>query len=96
MHKILLKYDLQFFAEEGGEEIDEGTENNETDLSGVDVEAFADLISERDKRIADLENEMKILQKNNADLLVKMSAGTKPDKSIEETILDVCDTRKIK
>lgn len=75
------------------------TDNNSTiDNTEVtiDTEAFADLISERDNKISELEREMKILKKNNADLLVKMSAGMKSEKSIEQTILDVCDTRKIR
>lgn len=66
--------------------------NNET----VDVEAFAELISEKDKKLEQLETELKQLKKNNADLLVKITAQDKPKQNVDEAILNFCDTRKIK
>ena len=67
------------------------TENNQTD-----TEAFAELISEKDKQIEQLQNDVKMLKKSNADLTVKISAQNKTDKSIGEVIVDFCDTRKVK
>lgn len=80
-----------------------GTDNNDnggattnTETNQTDTEAFAELISEKDKKIEQLENDVKMLKKSNADLTVKISAQNKPDKSIGETIVDFCDTRKVK
>lgn len=73
------------------------TSNSEqTGQEEVDKEAFAELISEKDKRIEQLENDVKMLKKSNADLTVKISANNKPEVSIEQTIIDFCDTRKVK
>ena len=93
--KGLLKYNLQFFAE--GD--DNGTDNDTVDSTnigdntqqnGVDTEAFAELISERDKKIETLEAEMKALRKSNADLLVKISTGgTTAKKTFDENLLDM-------
>lgn len=101
---ILIKYDLQFFAEDtnGDSGTDTGDVDN-ADNSGdngeeyqVDVQALADLISDKDKQIKELQAEMTKLKKSNADLLIKVSAGDKPPVEIEQTILDFCDIRKIK
>lgn len=80
-----------------------GTDNNDnggsttnTETNQIDTEAFAELISEKDKQIEQLQNDVKMLKKSNADLTVKISAQNKPDKSIGETIVDFCDTRKVK
>ncbi len=80
-----------------------GTDNNDnggtttnTETNQTDTEAFAELISEKDKQIEQLQNDVKMLKKSNADLTVKISAQNKPDKSIGETIVDFCDTRKVK
>ena len=72
------------------------TNTNQTVDNQTDVEAFAELISEKDKKIEQLEDDVKVLKKSNADLTVKISAQNKPDKSIGETIVDFCDTRKVK
>lgn len=72
------------------------TNNNEQDGQKVDTEAFAELISEKDKQIEQLQNDVKMLKKSNADLTVKISAQNKPDMSIGEVIVDFCDTRKVK
>lgn len=102
----ILKYNLQFFAEENndgnnddsaGEGDDSSSSNGDNiENSGLDTEAFAELISDKDKRIEELEKEMKALKKSNAEMLVKMSAGANKPKDIGETIIDFCDTRKVK
>lgn len=72
------------------------TNNSEQAGQEVDTEAFAELISEKDKRIEQLENDVKMLKKSNADLTVKISANNKSEVPIEQTIIDFCDTRKVK
>lgn len=97
----MFKYNLQFFAEEGTDDDDINNPSGDVDTDSdtedkIDAEAFAELISEKDKRIEQLEKDVKMLKKNNADLTVKISAQNKPDKSIGEVIVDFCDTRKVK
>lgn len=91
-----IKYDLQFFAEKGEEDdIDTtNTDVGDTDNSGVvsdevNTEAFAELISDRDKKIEQLEAEMNALKKANANLLVKISAGEKTEQNFEESLLSL-------
>lgn len=101
---ILIKYNLQFFAEGNNGDTDTdvsddtSTDNSgdNSDASSVDVQALADLISDKDKQIKELQVEMSKLKKTNADLLVKVTAGDKPPVELEQTILDFCDIRKIK
>lgn len=80
----------------GTDNNDNGSSTTDTETNQTDAEAFAELISEKDKKIEQLENDVKMLKKSNADLTVKISAQNKPDKSIGETIVDFCDTRKVK
>lgn len=75
---------------------DNGGTTTNTETNKTDTEAFAELISEKDKQIEQLQNDVKMLKKSNADLTVKISAQNKPDKSIGEVIVDFCDTRKVK
>lgn len=91
-----LKYNLQFFAEDGEGDNDgdgNGAGNNDTDSNtdnnegGLDTEAFAELISEKDKKIEDLEGEIRLLKKANAELTIKVSAGQKTEKTFEENLL---------
>lgn len=91
-----LKYNLQFFAEDGeGDNDGDGNEpvNNDSDINtdnnegGLDTEAFAELISEKDKKIEDLEGEIRLLKKANAELTIKVSAGQKTEKTFEENLL---------
>ena len=95
MERLMLKYNLQFFAEEGEGEngngngaVDDDTngtpDNNEDELN---TEAFAELISEKDKKIEDLEGEIRLLKKANAELTIKVSAGQKTEKTFEENLL---------
>ena len=85
----MLIYNLQFFAEENEDEVVENEEVEEVEESKVDTEAFAELISERDKKITELENEMKALKKSNADLLLKISSKPEQKKSFEENLLEM-------
>lgn len=79
----------------GTDNNDSGSTNTNTEANQTDSEAFAELISEKDKQIEQLQNDVKMLKKSNADLTVKISAQNKPDKSIGEVIVDFCDTRKV-
>ena len=103
MRRILYDYNLQFFANEpsgadepgGSDGAGEGGDNSsDGNGGGIDPEAFADIISEKDKKLEELEKEMKQLKKSNAELLLKISAGNKKEVPIEQTIIDFCDTRK--
>lgn len=89
------KYNLQFF----GDDEDEGNAgrtdtNNLDDGNGSDnnepsLEAFADIISEKDKRIEQLEKDVAELKKSNANLLVRVNSGNggNEKKSFEENLL---------
>ena len=99
MNRPLLKYNLQYFAEETGTDetgTDEtGTEDTGTDGSGIDASAFADIISEKDKAIQHLQKDVAELKQTNAKLLVQVSAGaSKTEFNTEKAILEFCDTRK--
>ena len=94
MERLMLEYNLQFFAEEGesdgngddvvDNDVDSSADNNEDRL---DTGAFAELISEKDKKIEDLEGEIRLLKKANAELTIKVSAGQKTEKTFEENLL---------
>lgn len=101
MNRPLLKYNLQYFADEtdpnetGADET--GTDDTGTDGSGIDASAFADIISEKDKAIQQLQKDVAELKQTNAKLLVQVSAGaSKTDFDTEKAILEFCDTRKSK
>lgn len=101
MKLLLLKYNLQYFANETGTDetgTDEtGTGDTGTDDSSIDAAAFADLISEKDKEIQQLQKDVAELKQTNAKLLVRVSAGErKVEFDTEKAILDFCDTRKTK
>lgn len=83
-----LKYNLQFFAEEAETETEVETETEENEF---DPAAFADIISEKDKQIAELQKDMAKLKKSNAELLVKVSAGAgnNTEKTYEENLLEL-------
>lgn len=83
-----LKYNLQFFAEEpGGEEVPPDGGSEET--PPVDAAAFAELISEKDKKLEEMEEQIRKLQKSNAELIVRVNAGSKASepKSFEENLI---------
>lgn len=101
MRRILYEYNLQFFADDPSDPGEPGEPNNPgeggdnpSDGGGIDPEAFAAIIAEKDKKLDELDKEMKQLKKSNAELLLKISAGKKQEKPIGETIIDFCDTRK--
>lgn len=81
-----------------------GNRNSSGDSNGdnisteeIDVKAFADLISEKDKELSEQREEITKLKKSNAELLVRINAGTREEaKDLGQIILDFCDTRKIK
>lgn len=91
-------YDLQFFAEGENEDdmdtsgdISGAVDNDSSDSSTeISAEAFADLISDRDKKIETMEAEIKALKKSNAELLVKISnGGDSQGKTFEENLLNL-------
>lgn len=99
MNRPLLKYNLQYFADEtdpnktGADET--GTDDTGTDGSDIDASAFADIISEKDKAIQQLQKDVAELKQTNAKLLVQVSAGaSKTEFNTEKAILEFCDTRK--
>ena len=94
MEKIFLPMNLQFFAEDDDDNNDDvpnpngdGNNGDDNTPSEIDASAFAELISEKDKKIEELELENKKLMKANAELTVKVTAGTKTEKSFEENLL---------
>lgn len=99
MKKKLIPYNLQFFAEEPPAEEPPAEEPPAEDppAEEIDTQAFADLISEKDKQIQQLQKDVAELKKSNAQLLVRVSAGTKTEEfDSSKAILDFCDTRKVK
>lgn len=96
--KKKLKYNLQFFSEEGkpeeGEQNPEGTGENTQTTEQIDPNAFAEIISEKDKKIEQLESKVAELNKVNATLLLKVSAKSEPEMSTEEKIYGFMNPRK--
>lgn len=97
MRKRLYDYNLQFFADdpsdpggpgEPGDPGEGGTPGSDG-AGGIDPEAFAAIIAEKDKRLDDLDKEVKQLKKSNAELLLKISAGQKTEKTFEENLLSM-------
>lgn len=63
---------------------------------GNDVAAFADIISEKDKQIQQLQKDITELKKSNALLTVRVNSGNTPTEfNTEKAILEFCDTRRI-
>lgn len=100
----MIKYNLQFFSEgtdptpsEGTDPTpSEGTDPTPSEGDPIDVQAFADLISEKDKEIQQLQKDIAELKKSNAQLTVRVNAGQKPvEFNTEKAILEFCDTRKV-
>lgn len=86
-----LRYNLQFFADDddndSNDSNDSNNENEETDIT-----ALAELISDKDKQIQQLEQDIADLRKSNANLLVKVNAMANPPeqkKSFEENLLSM-------
>jgi hypothetical protein len=66
-------------------------DSNNGDNETIDVGAFADIISEKDKRIEQLERDVADLKKSNANLLVRVNSGNggTTKKSFEENLLSM-------
>lgn len=91
-----LKLNLQFFAEDNDNEDntdnDSNTDNNADDSNNqLDVSALADIISEKDKQIEQLQKDVTELKKSNANLLVRVNSGgnSTQEKPFEENLLDM-------
>lgn len=106
MDRTLLKYNLQFFGDiddDIGADID-NKDNISNDISNagnvdnpeIDTSAFADLISEKDKEIQQLQQDVTELKKSNAQLLLRISANNKTDKTFDDNLLELtgCKPRK--
>lgn len=101
----MIEYNLQFFAEGSdgndtssntGDADNTGNLNNDNDDSNTgdasqDIAAFAELISEKDKQIEQLQKDVAELKKSNANLLVKVSAGASATekKSFDDNLLSL-------
>lgn len=92
----MIPYNLQFFAEESGDNDDDTTPGADTDsdTGEVDIQAFAEIISEKDKKLDELTEEVNKLKKANADMLLRISSG-KPDTFDFDKAILACDTRTI-
>lgn len=91
--KVMLEYNLQFFAEE--EENNDDTTTSDitgSNESGLDPEAFAEIISEKDKKLEELEGEIKNLKKTNAEMLLRINSA-KPDTFDFDKAVMSLDTR---
>lgn len=93
---MILKYNLQYFAEEGDNNVLDNTgDNNNGDNNnedGIDPQAFAEIISDKDKRIEQLEKDIADLKKSNANLIVKVNAAANPPaqkRTFEENLLNM-------
>ncbi len=93
----ILKYNLQFFAE-GGDDGDNASGPDNNGSSGdddnntvIDPAAFAEIISDKDKKLEEMQEQISKLQKSNAELLVRVNAGTKvtQEKTFEENLLSL-------
>ncbi len=90
------KYNLQFFGENENEGTDNNVDNNSGDNADagedvLDVSALAEIISEKDKVIEQLQKDVADLKKSNANLLVKVNSAqsTESKKSFEENLLSM-------
>lgn len=95
----MLEYNLQFFAEEGNNDTTPDNDTTgSTDASStagtdeVDVEAFAEIISEKDKKLEELAEEITKLKKANAEMLLRISSS-KPDTFDFDKAVMSMDTR---
>lgn len=91
-----MKLNLQYFAEDNGEtdnsDVHDSTVNgNNSEQGEIDIQALADIISDKDKEIEQLRNEMRELKKSNANLLVRINSASSENvkKSFEENLLDM-------
>lgn len=93
----MLIYNLQYFAEEDNNDNSDvdvhssGNDNNSDELRTLDIQALADIISDKDKEIEQLRHDMEEVKKINANLIVKVNSGTTGNekKSFEENLLNM-------
>ena len=88
----ILKYNLQFFADENPDDNpDNGGTDGGDDGSSFDPAAFAEIISEKDKKLEEMEEKIAKLQKSNAELIVRVNADSKASeaKSFEENLMSL-------
>ena len=102
----MIPLNLQFFAEgdnnDGNGDNNTGSasdsnnagdgSNNTGDTSQqLDMQAFADIISDKDKEIEELRKDIAELKKSNANLIVRVNSGgnTTQEKSFEENLLEM-------
>ena len=72
-------------------DVDSNIDNN-PDEEGIDAQAFADIISEKDKELEQMRQEIAELKKSNANLIVKVNAAVNPPaqkKTFEENLLNM-------
>lgn len=91
--KLLIPLNIQFFAEEDdeGTEPTGGSDDGSTGTGDTDIVALAELISDKDKQIQQLEKSVAELKKSNAELLVKVNVGaaTTQTKTFDENLLEL-------
>lgn len=97
----ILKYNLQFFAEENSDDNTTVTDTSESAGDGnnsrgdeVNVQAFAEIISEKDKKLEELETEVKKLKKSNAEMLLRINSAKSDDFDFDKAIMSF-DTRAL-
>ena len=103
MNEKKIKLNLQYFAEDPSGQanedpnttVEDGSANTEAPPSEVDISAFTEIISEKDKEIKQLQAELAAQKKTNANLLLKISAGDSSEKqTTEEKIYGFMNPRK--
>ena len=91
-----LNYNLQFFGEEDDANNLDDNNNSSDDNTGSDgaineqVQALAEIISDKDKELKELTKQVEELKKANAKMVVQMSTGSKDSaKTFDENLLDL-------
>lgn len=93
----MMKINLQFFGENSdGENTDNDTTGSSADDSNnnsteVDMQAFADILSEKDNQIKELQKDVAELKKLNANLTIMVNSDktTTVKRSFEENLLNM-------
>ena len=69
-------------------EIQETQETEDKDIGNdIDSGDFLDLIKQKDKQIEDLQKDIAELKRSNANLIVKVNAGSRePEKTFEDNL----------
>ena len=67
-------------------------ENADTKEEEIDVQAFAEIISEKDKKLDELQGQINELKKANADMLLQISTQQKDSFDFDKAVLGF-DTR---